>query len=461
MIKNGIVVSMDEKGTIIVDGAVIVEGDRIKAIGPSPELEDQYDAGEVIDAKGGVIMPGFICNHCHTHGQAYIGEPLYDLGPPPITFLQVLGRDWWPKLEDALTKDDVYNVARYTCSQLMKNGFTYVLDVMEAPVALPGVLETEAKALLSIGMRGRPVQEATERISVDNGELGLKENLNFALKYKKENDSLVKGALCAHTVWSCSEEMLRHMRELANKHGIPMTMHVNESPFEADYSRKYLGKPSFVYLDEIGVLGPDFLAAQAVQSTEEECKIIAEKQVKISHNIQTNMMGGDGLTPIKSMLELGVTCGMGNDGFYLDPFENLRVIQQAHRGFHRDASLFPSEKLLAFGTIENAKTVWMENNIGSLEVGKKADLIILDLKAPGPVLKRNVLDMIVNHGYGTKTKLTMIDGRVTVKNRKLVFADEDEIYADMVETVRGLWDRGPKAPLPVYQIYKLGKINEN
>ena len=193
--------------------------------------------------------------------------------------------------------------------------------------------------------------------------------------------------------------------------------------------------------------------------TKEECKILAENQLKVSHNIQTNLAGGDGLTPIALMQKLGVTCGMGNDGFYLDPFENLRVIQQVHRGYHRDASLFPSDTLLRFGTSEDAKTVWMEKEIGSLEPGKKADLIILDLKSPGKVLTRNVLDMVTNFGYGTKVTLTMVNGVVTVKNQQLLTANEDDIRDKILEATTGIWDRAEKTPLPKYQIFKMDQIN--
>ena len=152
---------------------------------------------------------------------------------------------------------------------------------------------------------------------------------------------------------------------------------------------------------------------------------------------------------------------MGNDGFYLDLFENFRVIQQPHRGFHRDVSLFPSETLLAFGTRDDAKTVWMDHAIGSLEPGKKADLIIVDLKTPGTLLKRNVLGMLVNFGYGTKVAMTMVNGVITVKDQQLILADETKIRENMRATTEGIWDRGQQTPLPEYQIYESGKINQS
>ena len=189
LIKNGFVMTMDKDNRIIKKGAVAISGNKIVGVGKEDEVTKGFKADETIDANNGIIMPGFICNHSHTHAQAYMGGPEYPLGENP-TFLEVLGRDWWPKLEDMLTREDVYHVAKYTSMLMMKWGFTYVFDVMEAPNSLPGVLDSEAKALEELGMRGTLVQEATERISDKNAELGIQENLKFAKKRNFEKDAL-------------------------------------------------------------------------------------------------------------------------------------------------------------------------------------------------------------------------------------------------------------------------------
>ncbi|MHA2408044.1 MAG: amidohydrolase family protein, partial [Candidatus Ranarchaeia archaeon] len=242
---------MDPKNTILPDGAVFVEGSKITAVGSTKDLESSYKPERTIDLKGRVLLPGLIANHAHTHGQMTMGMPAYPVSG--TRWIDGLIESWWPKIEDSLTQEDVYTVAKYTCMHMMKNGYTYCWDVMEAPTAMPGVLNAEAKAYQDLGMRGTIIQEATERISKENGELGMQENLEFAKKWNSQPDQMMRGALAGHTVYSVSDDFLKRMRELATKHGVPITMHVEESPFEKEYTQRQFQKGSIEYLDDLGI----------------------------------------------------------------------------------------------------------------------------------------------------------------------------------------------------------------
>ncbi|MHA1917198.1 MAG: amidohydrolase family protein [Candidatus Ranarchaeia archaeon] len=454
LFKNGMIVTMDKENSIIPNGAVCVEGHKILDVGPSEELEKKYKNDEVIDLDGRILMPGIISNHCHTHGQMTNGMPSYPVSG--TRWIDGLIESWWPKLEDSLTIEDVYVVAKYTCMNMLKNGYTYNWDVMEAPAALPGVLDSEAKAYQELGIRGTIVQESTERISEENGELGLIENLDFALKWNDKPDQMLRGALAAHTVYSCSDVFLKRMRELATDNNVPINMHVEESPFEKEYTQRHFKKGSIAYLEDLGVLGPDFLAAQLVQCLPEEVPILAKHGVKVSHNVQTNLEGGCGVAPIVQSMKLGVNVGMGNDGFFLDPFETMRTVWMAHRGWHRDITVLDSRKVLAMATSENAKTVFLEDKIGSIESGKFADLIILNLKSPTPIHKDNVQDIILTCGNGRDIDLTMVHGKIIVRDQKVLSADENQVNKKHIETAQEIWDRGWETPLPKYTLFRGG-----
>jgi len=437
LVEGGTILTMDRSGRIIEDGAVAIEGKRVAAVGKADELKKKYKADRVIDATGRIVTPGFICTHCHTHGQASVGMPV----KIPPNFYEVLRDWWWPMLEDQLTREDVHAISRFSCMEMVKSGITCVVDDMEAPNALPGVLESEAKAFLETRMRGVLGFEATERISEENGELGIQENLSFVKKWNKISDTRVRGMHCVHTVFTCSPEMLRRVRGLADEHGGGIQLHLEESVYEVDYCKKRYGKLPVEHLRDLGFLGPDVLAAQCVQTTEEEIRILAEKGVKVSHNLQTNLEIGAGVALVPKMLEAGMTVTIGNDGLFLDMFENMRSVFLVHKGHLRDPSVLPPEKVLEMATIDGARGIGLEKEIGSLEVGKKADLLVLRLVNPTPVNPGNLHSQIVYLARPDNVETTIIDGEEVMENRRILTVDEAEVKEKCLEACIGLWKR--------------------
>lgn len=437
LIKNAWLVTMDANRRIIGGGAIAIEDNRIVAVDKTQKIEKELKADKIIDASGKIVMPGLICTHCHTHGRASIGMP----APMPSEFYGVLHDWWWPLIEDTLTKEDVYTLAKASCAQMLRNGTTCIADVMEAPHALPQVLNSEAKAFLDVWMRGVLSFEATERISRENGELGTQENLSFVKEWNAKPDTLVRGRFGVHTVFTCSPEMLRKVRDLANKHGGGIHLHVEESRYEVEYSKKTYGKLPLEHLRGIGFLNSDVQAAQCVHTSESEIKILKEKDVKVSHNPQSNMECGVGIAPIPKMLEEGIVIGLGNDGLTPDMFETMRTTFLVHKGHLEDAAVLPADKVLEMATIDGAKVVGLEREIGSLEVGKKADLIILKLKAPTAVTQENLCYQIVMMGQGNDVETVMVDGKIIMEDRKLLSINEEEAYRSALETSTDMWRR--------------------
>ncbi|MEM3754299.1 MAG: amidohydrolase, partial [Candidatus Bathyarchaeia archaeon] len=364
LIKNCYILTMNKKREIVKDGYVLIEENRILEVDEISKKKS-ISADIEIDAKGKIVMPGLICTHCHTHGRASFGMPAPI--PYPASFYQILSEWWWPLLEDKLTKENVYALAKSACLEMAKSGITCIADTMEAPNALPGVLEYEAKAFEEIGIRGIIAQEATERISKENAELCVKENLKFIKKKNKNPESLVKGAFCVHTVYTCSTELLKLTKKLADENNALIFMHIEESTYDIEYSKKHYGKFPVEYLADIGFLGPNLLAAQCVQTTEPEIKLFKKYNVNVSHNLQTNMEVGVGISPIPKMIDEGINVSIGNDGFFLDMFENLRSVFLVHKGVLKDSGVLPAEQVLEMATINGAKALGLENEIGSIE----------------------------------------------------------------------------------------------
>lgn len=437
LIKNAWLVTMDARRRIIQEGTISVEDNKIIAVDKTQNIEKELKADKVIDAFGKIVMPGLICTHCHTHGRASIAMP----AATPSEFYRVLHDWWWPLIEDTLTKEDVYALAKASCAQMLRNGTTCIADVMEAPYALPQVLNSEAKAFLNVGMRGILSFEATERISKENGELGVQENLSFIKELGAKPNTLVRGRFCVHTVFTCSPEMLRKVRDLANKHGGGIHLHVEESKYEVEYSKKTYGKLPVEHLRDIGFLDSDVQAAQCVHTSESEIKILKEKDVKVAHNPQSNMECGVGIAPIPKMLEEGTLVGLGNDGLTPDMFETMRTTFLLHKGHLEDATVLPADKVLEMATIDGAKVVGLEREIGSLEVGKKADLMILKLKAPTAVTQKNLCNQIVMMGQGNDVETVMVDGKIIMGDRRLLSINEEEAYQSALETSTDMWRR--------------------
>lgn len=438
LIKNGYIVTMDRDARLFSNGAIAINGNRIVAVGKSSDIEQKYSGERIIDVSGKIVMPGIIVSHSHTHGQACMGMPP---GEGIETFYDELAKWWWPFLEDQLKKEDVYALSRYSITEMAKNGVTTVDDVMEAPKDLPGILDAEGNAFLEVGMRGVLAFEATERISKENAKLGIQENVNFIKKWNNKPDALLRGVMCVHTVFSCSPEMLKEVKELADKYNAWINLHVEESQFEVDYSLKHYGKRSFEHLKDIGFLGPNVLAAQCVYTSDEEIKILKEYDVKVSHNLQTNMVIGVGVAPITKMLDAGVVVSLGNDGFYLDMFETIRTVYITHKGVLKNAGVLPSKKVLEMATIDGAKSIGLDKDIGSLEVNKKADIITIDLKAPVPINDDNIYDLIVSYGAGKNVTHTIVDGKVIVENQRVLTVDEEKVKKEAYDASVRIWKR--------------------
>jgi cytosine/adenosine deaminase-related metal-dependent hydrolase len=412
---------------------IAVDEGKITFLGKAPDFKEKGDIE--IDASGKIVMPGLINSHCHMYGVLSHGMPIENA---PSSFIGFIEDFWWPFVEDRLTKELIYAASKMSCVEMIKTGTTCVADILEAPNAIPGALAVEEKVTREIGIRSTLSFEASERKSIENSELGIKENLEFVKAHKSQED-LVRGMFCVHTSFTCSKEMLLKVRKLANEFGGGIHLHLEEGAYETMHSIVHRRKLPVEFYDEIGFLGPDVLVSQCVHTTPREIEILKRHDAKISHMPLSNCEVGGGIAPVTSFLNAGLNVGLGTDGYINDMFEVMRAAFLIHKGNLQDASVMPADVVFDMATRKNARSIGLERLVGELAVNKKADIIILDNAFPTPVNEKNALAQIVTFGDGSMVNSVIIDGKLVMKDRKILTVDEEDCREKCKSAAEELW----------------------
>ena len=438
LIKNGLIVTMDERRRIIEDGAILVEDNRIVKIGKTSELMGER-AEEEINAKGCIVMPGLICSHTHLYGMLLRGAPLFAKIKPPTDFMQNLQWIWWP-VDEALTYEDAYASALVGCLEFLKTGTTLFADTYSGPNSIEGVLDKIGEAIEKVGIRGFISFEATERHSREEGERGVKECIRYIEKVG--NQGKVRGMLCLHASFTVSDDLFRFVREKANELKAPITMHTSEGLVDVYHNLERYGKRTVERLRDLEFLRRDVILAHCVHLNEDELKILAETGAGVAHNPMSNMLNAVGVAAIPKMIDMGIKVGLGNDGYIFDGFENIRAAYLLHKVHNRDPRLMTPLQVLEMATIKGAELYGVEKEIGSLEVGKFADIIIIKPDIlPTPLNAETVYGHLINTVDGDDVQTVIVDGEILMKDRKILTINEDEVERTAQRSARRLWDR--------------------
>ena len=435
MIKNGLVVTMDKDRRIIADGSVAVDDGRIVSVKRGRAAVGKPE--EIIDARGKIVMPGLICSHTHLYGMLLRGAPLKV--EPPTDFAQILQRVWWP-MDEAMTKEDAYASALISCLEFIKTGTTLFADTFSGPNAISGVLDRTAAAVEQSGMRGILAYEATERRTHAEGAKGTKENERFIRKVKKERMHRVHGMFSIHASFTVSDELLRYVRELASHHKVPVTIHTSEGSADVYHNYELFGKRTVERLNDVGLLAPDVVLAHCVHVNDDELAIIKKTGAKVAHNPMSNMLNAVGVAPVVKMLSMGIPVGLGNDGYIFDGFENIRAAFLLHKVALRDPRTISPMEVLEMATIKGAELYGLQNELGSIEPGKLADVIIINpTLAPTPVRSESVVGHIVNTVDGDDVETVIVGGSILMRDRKVLTMDEDEVIKVARKSAEKLW----------------------
>lgn len=413
---------------------IAVEGDRVVGVGPNTDLRTRFPNATVVDATDCVVTPAFVNAHHHMYGVLAHGIPLEEA---PAGFLPFLNEFWWPRIEDRLTHDLIAAAVDWACLEMVRSGITTFYDCLEAPYAIPGVLEVEAKTVRRWGLRGVLSFEATERVSAENGDLGLRENASFIDACRMQG-GLVSGLVCFHTSFTCSAEFIRRAFALAEERGARIHMHLSEGTYEPEYCQAHFGGRPVAYYDRLGVLGSHVLASQCVQVSAEEIAILAGHGVHVSHQPLSNCEVGGGFAPVPEMLAAGVNVALGTDGYVNNFFEVMRA-----------ASMMPKARLLNPGTMP-AGTVWTMatqngaqalgfSDLGTLAPGHQADLLIMTTDLPTPLAPHNLADQLLLWRNPQHLRGVMCAGRWLLRDGQVVGVDEMEVRARVAEAALRLW----------------------
>jgi putative selenium metabolism protein SsnA len=437
LIKNGLLVTLDEDRRIIANGSIAIEDGRIRVIGRQVRVRGKPE--ETIDAKGKIVMPGLVCSHTHLYGMLLRGAPLKI--EPPTDFSQILQRVWWP-MDEAMTREDAYASALISCLEFIKTGTTLFADTFSGPNAITGVLDRIGTAVEQSGIRGIVAFEATERRTHAEGAKGMRENERFIRKIKKERKPRVKGMVSVHASFTVSDELLQYAREVASRFKVPLTIHTSEGLVDLLHNYERFGRRTIERLSDVGFLGPDVVLAHCVQVNDDELTILKKTNTKVAHNPMSNMLNAVGVAPVVKMLLTGIPVGLGNDGYIFDGFENVRAAFLLHKVAHRDPRVISPVEALEMATIRGAELYGLENELGSLERGKLADLIIINPNiAPTPVRPESIIGHLVNTVDGDDVETVIVGGRVVMHERKVLTLNEQETVKIARRAAEKLWQK--------------------
>ncbi len=448
LIKNALVLTFDKgaaSGKMIENGAVAIKGNTIADLGDSDTLSKMYPGAETIDAKGKIVMPGFIVTH--THMSYVLGHNM------PVDFSQVqdfwdmLQKMGWEWLEDLITQEGVYAATRYSATKLLKSGTTTVCEFVEGPNALPGILDASAKAIEETGIRAQlgfevtervPGEHILERVSLVNADKAFAENVAFFEKYPGGKDSRIQGRLGLHTAFTNSRSTMEKARKIANQYDVGIQVHIAEIPRAFMLEKHGMSAPQI--LEETGVLGPDVIAAHCIDLTDEDVAILARNNVNISHTPMTNSFGGNGVARVPFMMDQGLNMTIGHDCFFsLDIAEYLRYTFLLHKAHQANAGLLPITQVLDMLLGNAARALGMEKQIGSLKIGKKADLIIINPNSPTPIAPCSALSYYNMTFQGQHVETVIVDGQIVVKDGQATLVDEVETMRECQEQAKILW----------------------
>lgn len=419
---------------------VAVQADRIASVGQNEALRSRFPDAQLVNAGDCLVAPSFVNAHHHTYGVLSHGIPpdsVRGSTQSPTGFWPFLEDFWWPRIEDRLTHEMIAAATDWACLEMIRSGVTTFYDCLEAPPALPGALNVQAEIVRRWGLRGVLSFEATQRVSPQNGELGLQENARFIEACRAEG-GLVSGMMCIHTTFTCSADFIGRALELTAERDARLHMHLSEGKYEPEYALSHFGVRPTVYYDRLGVLGPHVLASQCVQVDLEEIELLAERGVHVSHQPISNCEVGGGFAPVPEMLDAGVNVALGTDGYVNDLFEVMRSAALLPKARLLDPSTMPAAMAWTMATQNGARALGFEN-LGTLEPDNSADLLLINTDLPTPLESHNAADQLLLWRNPSHLRAVMCAGRWLMENGDVVGVDEEAIRARTAEAAARLW----------------------
>jgi 5-methylthioadenosine/S-adenosylhomocysteine deaminase len=428
-IMNCTIVAMDKKQPIIEKGLITIKNGQITYVGRKSKSSLSIKAEKAIDGEGKVALPGLV--NCHTHVAMTLFRGVAEDKPLD----EWLRNTVWA-LEAKLKTSDIHDGALLGCLEMIKSGTTCFADMYFHE-------EIVAKVVEKAGLRAVLAPGIIEAEDAGRGERMLKDAVNVARKYHDYAGGRVKVQLGPHALYSCSPNLLRRVREAALSLGVGVHVHLAESPDTARVLKSKFGFGEVELLEHIGFLKDlHVLAAHCVCLGDDEMRLLAQRGVNVAYNPVANMKLGMGAPKVNDMLKLGVTVGIGTDGpasnNTLDMFESMKMASLLQKVFYRDPTVLPAKSVLRMATLDGARALGLEKFVGSLEVGKRADLILVDFDKPHLTPLHDLYANLVYSAHGSDVDTVIVDGKVLMEKRKVNMLDEAEVMKKAQRTAMNL-----------------------
>ncbi|MGI5911994.1 MAG: amidohydrolase [Syntrophomonadaceae bacterium] len=422
LLKNIGLLSMIENKAYLEDAYMVIEGQFIKVIGQGTPPAGEYD--KVINGQNRVVLPGFI--NCHTHAAMTLLRGYAD-DMPLMDWLQ---NKIWP-FEAKLTADDIYWGTMLAIAEMIKSGTVCFADMyffMDA--AAQAVERSGIRAVLSRGMVGVGPEH----------ELAFSESREMIDKWHGACNGRINCMLGPHAPYTCPPGYLKRVIRLSDELGVGLHIHIAETRGEFEDIQRIYGNTPVKHLDSLGLFERRVLAAHCVHLNHEDIEILAAKQVGVAHNPESNMKLASGICPVKTMLDKGIIVGLGTDGASsnnnLDMIQEMRSAAYLQKVNMMDPTVIPAWQALEMATINGARVLGLENEIGQLKPGFKADMIIISFREPNLLPVHDPVANIVYSAQAADVETVIVDGNILMEDRIIKVFDEEEVLSQVQKCAR-------------------------
>jgi 5-methylthioadenosine/S-adenosylhomocysteine deaminase len=428
LIKSATVVTLDADN-LIFEGDVFIENGRIRALEGS--LADSHKGVEVIDARGGVLLPGFVQTHVH------LCQTLFRGAADDLALIDWLKRRIWP-MEAAHTAESVYASARLGIAELIRGGTTCALtmetvrhtDAVFSAVEETGFRATVGKCMMDKG-QGVPSQ------LLEQTETSIAESLDLLERWHGQDDNRIRYCFAPRFALSCSREMLERIARLASERGVMIHTHASENKQEIEAVELETGHRNIEYLNKAGLTGSHVVLAHCVHLDENELGILARTGTHVAHCPSSNLKLGSGFAPIPEMLRRGVSVSLGADGApcnnRLDMFTEMRTAALIQKALH-GADTLPALAVLRMATINGARALGLEKEIGSIEPGKRADLTLVNTNRLHTTPRPDPVSTLVYAAEASDVETVIIGGRAVMREGQLLTMNELDVIRSAQES---------------------------
>ena len=421
LIKNGLVLLWDGAGWNIEQKNILINGSRIASV--TAGASDGAD--RVLDAGGKLVMPGLI--NAHTHAYMTIHRNVAD----DLAFFDWL--DAVQRIEDYMTEEDVYWTTLLAIIEMLRSGTTCFVDMtIKSAKEKSGPKSAAAGAVYDSGFRA----------VISRGLAGFAESDESHMKYGQavsemelfRDEARLQFLHGPHAPYSCMADYLQKLTASARDRGIGQTIHLSESQAEMDSIRKEHAATPIAYVDSLGVFDVPVIAAHCVYATDEDIRLMAEKGVSVALCPKSNMKLGNGFAPAQKLLDAGINVCLGTDGCgsnnSLNMFSEMNAAALVYKGAERRAQCVSAAEVLKMATVNGAKAIGREGELGVIREGALADLILLNLNEPQLIPQNNILSGLVYSSTGAEVDTVLVNGEILMENKTLTTTDESRVYAE-------------------------------